>query len=185
MRMPRARRKRLRRCVAGRLVGVAGAQGGAGLPLAYGQGMASMFEPAGRVAQPPVPYEHRRAVPPRAGPTTSKPGQAPPQPRLAVSRQSATTSRKQKEPPPRKRSWLLHHQGISVLGTTCLKGPPLPAAQPPCGCGDIAHAMPPRRKAQGAPLRVSQPFRPAASRSTWALSVRSHENSGSSRPKCP
>jgi RimJ/RimL family protein N-acetyltransferase len=41
------------RCLDGRLVGVAGAQGGAGLPLAEGKGMASMFEAAGRVAQPP------------------------------------------------------------------------------------------------------------------------------------
>ena len=54
--------KGLRRPPTGRLVGVGGAQGGAGLPLAAGQGMASMFEPAGRVAQPPALDEHRRAV---------------------------------------------------------------------------------------------------------------------------
>ena len=37
----------------GACVGVAGTQAGPGLPLAFGKGMASMSEPAGRVAQPP------------------------------------------------------------------------------------------------------------------------------------
>jgi len=37
----------------GACVGVAGTQAGPGLPLASGKGMASMSEPAGRVAQPP------------------------------------------------------------------------------------------------------------------------------------
>ncbi len=61
--MPPAGRKRLRGHATGRLVGVAGAQGGSGLPLVADKGMASMFEAAGRVAQPPEPDEHRRAVP--------------------------------------------------------------------------------------------------------------------------
>ena len=32
---------------------------------------------------------------------------------------------------------------------------------------------------------VKRPQRPASARSAWALSVRSHVNSGSVRPKCP
>src|SRR5258707_1106446 len=59
--------KGLRGSLAGRLVGVGGAQGGAGLPLACGQGMASMFEPEGRVAQPPTPYEHAESSPAESG----------------------------------------------------------------------------------------------------------------------
>lgn len=40
--------------------------------------------------------------------------------------------------------------------------------------------------AQSAPNRRARPaYSPAAARSAWALSVRSQENSGSSRPKCP
>ncbi len=61
--MRRAGHKGLRGYLAGRLVGVGGAQGRAGLPLACGQGMASMFEPEGRVAQPPVLDEHAQSSP--------------------------------------------------------------------------------------------------------------------------
>ena len=60
----------------GACVGVAGTQAGPGLPLALGKGMASMSEPAGRVAQPPGPDQCRRAVPLR-GTAHMKPCQPP------------------------------------------------------------------------------------------------------------
>ena len=72
----------------GACVGVAGTQAGPGLPLAFGKGMASMSEPAGRVAQPPgldkVPKSSpaQRDRPHEALPATdSAPPRAPPQKR--------------------------------------------------------------------------------------------------------
>jgi hypothetical protein len=55
------------------------------LPLAEGKGMASMFEAAGRVAQPPDLDEHRRAVP-QSGTANieAQPGAASAPPRAAT-----------------------------------------------------------------------------------------------------
>jgi len=72
----------------GACVGVAGTQAGPGLPLASGKGMASMFEAAGRVAQPPGPDQCRRAVP-RRGTAHMKPCQSPTRLRPALPRQNA------------------------------------------------------------------------------------------------
>ena len=38
---------------------------------------------------------------------------------------------------------------------------------------------------RGRLVELAVSYSPAAARSAWALSVLSHENSGSSRPKCP
>ncbi len=60
----------------------------------------------------------------------------------------------------------------------------------PCGYGPALRAftslrdMSLRRKATEA-LRACRAYSPAAARSAVALSVRSHVNSGSSRPKWP
>jgi len=72
----------------GACVGVAGTQAGPGLPLAFGKGMASMFEAAGRVAQPPGLDQCRRAVPLR-GTAHMKPRQPPTRLRPALPRQNA------------------------------------------------------------------------------------------------
>ena len=72
----------------GACVGVAGTQAGPGLPLACGKGMASMFEAAGRVAQPPGLDQGRRAVPQR-GTAHMKPCQPPTRLRPALQRQNA------------------------------------------------------------------------------------------------
>ena len=72
----------------GACVGVAGTQAGPGLPLASGKGMASMFEAAGRVAQPPGPDQCRRAVPLR-GTAHMKPCQPPTRRRPALPRKNA------------------------------------------------------------------------------------------------
>jgi hypothetical protein len=82
--MRRAGHPGLRGILDGSLVGVGGAQG--------------------RVAQPPVPDEHRRAVTPKAGPPTLKPGQNPSQTRPALSRKSASPKRQRKQRPKREKA---------------------------------------------------------------------------------
>ena len=88
----------------GACVGVAGTQAGPGLPLASGKGMASMSEPAGRVAQPPGLDQCRRAVP-HSGTAHMKPRQPPTRLRPALPRQNAQTNEHDlKAPPPRSDS---------------------------------------------------------------------------------
>jgi hypothetical protein len=107
--------KRLRWCLAGRLVGVGGVRAGSCLPLAESKGMASMFEPEGRVAQPPDLYEHRRAVP-QSGTVNieAQPGTTSAAPRAArTKRPNHSTSNQQKlsaphphpQPPPSFWAW--------------------------------------------------------------------------------
>ena len=85
----------------GACVGVAGTQAGPGLPLAFGKGMASMSEPAGRVAQPPgldkVPKSSpaQRDRPHEALPATDS---APPR----ALRQNEKPPRKAKKSPGRR-----------------------------------------------------------------------------------
>ena len=88
----------------GACVGVAGTQAGPGLPLAFGKGMASMSEPAGRVAQPPGLDQCRRAVP-HSGTAHMKPCQPPTRLRPALPRQNAQTNAQDlTAPPPRSDS---------------------------------------------------------------------------------
>jgi hypothetical protein len=77
---------RLRRCLAGRLVGVEGAPPCPGLPLAMGKGMASMSEAAGRVAQPPGLGGAPQSSPAAGGAANNeaRPGTASAAPRAAA-----------------------------------------------------------------------------------------------------
>ncbi len=78
--------------------------------------------------------------------------------------------------------WVLRPGRPQLGASGCAGG--LVAATRPYGAVTSLREASLRRKA-AEPLRGCRAYSPAAARSAAALSVRSQENSGSSRPKCP